>query len=93
MARHGSFAEGGVPSQSGRVRFNRPLSRAIDTLRTLVPRHVAATLRAYLFALICAGAGLAVTALTEGPFAGPFFMFQFAAVVGAALYGGLGPGF
>jgi signal transduction histidine kinase len=69
------------------------MARAIATSGSLVPRHVAATVRAYLFALICAGAGLAVTALTAGPFAGPFFMFQFAAVVGATLYGGLGPGF
>ncbi|HEX7489888.1 MAG TPA: HAMP domain-containing sensor histidine kinase [Anaeromyxobacteraceae bacterium] len=36
--------------------------------------------------------GLVVTALSAKPLAGPFFMFQFAAVVGAALYGGLGPG-
>lgn len=46
----------------------------------------------YVFALLMAIAGLAVTALTVRPLAGPFFMFQFAGVVGAALYGGLGPG-
>jgi signal transduction histidine kinase len=47
---------------------------------------------AYTVALLSALAGLVVTALVAKPLAGPFFMFQFAAVVGAALYGGLGPG-
>jgi signal transduction histidine kinase len=49
-------------------------------------------LRAYVVAVLAALAGLAVTAASVKPLAGPFFMFQFAAVVGAALYGGLGPG-
>jgi signal transduction histidine kinase len=47
---------------------------------------------AYTVAALAALAGLAVTALSVKPLAGPLFMFQFAAVVGAALYGGLGPG-
>ena len=47
---------------------------------------------AYAVAVLLALAGLGVTALSVKPLAGPFFMFQFAAVVGAALYGGLGPG-
>jgi signal transduction histidine kinase len=47
---------------------------------------------AYAVAGLLALAGLVVTALAEKPLAGQFFMFQFAAVVGAALYGGLGPG-
>lgn len=47
---------------------------------------------AYAVSVLLALAGLGVTALSVKPFAGPFFMFQFAAVVGAALYGGLGPG-
>jgi len=47
---------------------------------------------AYAVAVLAALAGLAVTALSVKPLAGPFFMFQFAAVVGAALYGGFGPG-
>jgi signal transduction histidine kinase len=47
---------------------------------------------AYAVAVLLALAGLAVTALSAKPLAGAFFMFQFAAVVGAALYGGLGPG-
>jgi signal transduction histidine kinase len=46
----------------------------------------------YAVAVLSALAGLAVTALSVKPLSGPFFMFQFAAVVGAALYGGLGPG-
>src|SRR6202165_1206255 len=48
--------------------------------------------RAYAVAVLLALAGLGVTALSVKPLAGPFFMFQFAAVVGATLYGGLGPG-
>jgi signal transduction histidine kinase len=51
-----------------------------------------ATIRGYAGALLAATGGLIVTQLSAGPFAGPFFMFQFAAVVGAALFGGLGPG-
>jgi signal transduction histidine kinase len=47
---------------------------------------------AYATAVLSALAGLVVTALVAKPLAGPFFMFQFAAVVGAALYGGLWPG-
>jgi signal transduction histidine kinase len=47
---------------------------------------------AYGIALLAAIGGLVVTALVAKPLAGPFFMFQFAAVVGAALYGGLAPG-
>lgn len=46
----------------------------------------------YTVAVLSALAGLVVTVLVAKPLAGPFFMFQFAAVVGAALYGGLGPG-
>ena len=46
----------------------------------------------YAVAVLLAFAGLIVAALTAKPFAGPLFMFQFAAVVGAALYGGFGPG-
>jgi signal transduction histidine kinase len=46
----------------------------------------------YAVAVLAALAGLVVTALSVKPLAGPFFMFQFAAVVGAALLGGLGPG-
>jgi signal transduction histidine kinase len=42
--------------------------------------------------VLLAAAGLVVTVLSAKPLAAPFFMFQFAAVVGAALYGGLGPG-
>jgi signal transduction histidine kinase len=47
---------------------------------------------AYIVAVLSALVGLAVTTLTVTPLAGWFFMFQFAAVVGAALFGGLGPG-
>lgn len=47
---------------------------------------------AYAVAVLSALAGLLVTVLAAKPLAGSFFMFQFAAVVGAALYGGLGPG-
>ncbi|HET9599102.1 MAG TPA: HAMP domain-containing sensor histidine kinase [Anaeromyxobacteraceae bacterium] len=43
-------------------------------------------------AALLALAGLAVTVLSARPLQAPFFMFQFAAVVGAALHGGLGPG-
>jgi len=46
----------------------------------------------YFAAVLWALAGLAVTSLSLKVLAGPFFMFQFAAIVGAALYGGLGPG-
>lgn len=46
----------------------------------------------YAIAVLLTLAGLIVAALAVKPLAGPFFMFQFAAVVGAALYGGLGPG-
>lgn len=46
----------------------------------------------YAIAVLWALAGLAVTALSVKPLAGPFFIFQLAAVVGAALSGGLGPG-
>jgi len=46
----------------------------------------------YVAAVLWAAAGLAVTALLVKPLDGPFFMFQFAAIVGAALFGGLGPG-
>ncbi len=49
-------------------------------------------LSAYAVAVLCAFAGLAMTAASVKLLAGPFFMFSFAAVVGAALYGGLGPG-
>lgn len=49
-------------------------------------------LLAYAVSVLCAVAGLAVTAASAQLLAGPFFMFAFAAVVGAALYGGLGPG-
>ncbi len=49
-------------------------------------------LLAYAVAVLCALAGLAVTAASVNLLAGPFFMFAFAAVVGAALHGGLGPG-
>jgi signal transduction histidine kinase len=49
-------------------------------------------LLAYAVATLAALAGLAITELSVTLLAGPFFMFQFAAVVGAALYGGLGPG-
>jgi signal transduction histidine kinase len=48
--------------------------------------------REYAAAALFALAGLVVTLLAAGPLELPFFMFQFAAVVGAALYGGLGPG-
>jgi signal transduction histidine kinase len=41
--------------------------------------------------VVYAAGGLLVTALSVKPLAGPFFMFQFAAVVGAALRGGFGP--
>ncbi len=47
---------------------------------------------AYGVAILAALAGLAVTALAVKPLAGPFLIPQFAAVVGAALYGGFGPG-
>jgi signal transduction histidine kinase len=47
---------------------------------------------AHVVALLLALGGLFVTAVSVKPLGGPFFMFQFAAVVGAALYGGLGPG-
>jgi signal transduction histidine kinase len=47
---------------------------------------------AYAVAVLCAVAGFVVTALSAKPLGGGFFMFQFAAVVGAALHGGLGPG-
>lgn len=46
----------------------------------------------YTVAILLALAGLVVTGLVARPLAGPFFMFQFACVVGAALCGGLGPG-
>jgi signal transduction histidine kinase len=49
-------------------------------------------LKAYGLAVLWASLGLAVTTAVAKPLAGPFFMFQFAAVVGAALYGGIGPG-
>ncbi|MFL5299307.1 MAG: ATP-binding protein [Anaeromyxobacteraceae bacterium] len=49
-------------------------------------------LKAYGLAVLSAILGLAVTTAVAKPLAGPFFMFQFAAVVGAALYGGVGPG-
>jgi signal transduction histidine kinase len=58
-------------------------------------RHETAFLsraKAYAVAVAYAAVGLAVTSLSVKPLAGPFFMFQFAAVVGAALHGGLGPG-
>jgi len=47
---------------------------------------------AYAAGVLWALVGLALTSLAVKPLAGPFFMFQFAAVVGAALFGGLGPG-
>jgi len=47
---------------------------------------------AYAVAVLLALAGLVVTAASVKPLAGPFFMFQFAVVVGASLYGGLAPG-
>ena len=47
---------------------------------------------AYVVAVLLALAGLVVTALSVKLLEGPLFMFQFAAVVGAALFGGLGPG-
>ena len=46
----------------------------------------------YAVAIALALCGLAVQWLTLAPFEGALFMFQFAAVVGAALYGGWGPG-
>ena len=46
----------------------------------------------YAIAALLALAGLAMTALLAKPLDGPFFIFQFVAIVGAALYGGLGPG-
>jgi signal transduction histidine kinase len=47
---------------------------------------------AYGVAVVSALGGLAVTVPSVKPLAGWFFMFQFAAVVGSALFGGLGPG-
>jgi signal transduction histidine kinase len=47
---------------------------------------------AYAVAVAYATCGLLVTALSVKPLAGSFFMFQLAAVIGAALQGGLGPG-
>jgi signal transduction histidine kinase len=47
---------------------------------------------AYGVAILTALAGLALTALAVKPLAGPFLIPQFAAVVGAGLYGGFGPG-
>jgi signal transduction histidine kinase len=47
---------------------------------------------AYAVAALSALTGLAVTVLSVKALAGWFFMFQFAAVVGATLFGGLGPG-
>jgi signal transduction histidine kinase len=48
--------------------------------------------RGYAFALLLTLAGGATTMGSAQLMAAPFFMFQFAAVVGAALYGGFGPG-
>jgi len=49
-------------------------------------------LRAAAAAVLWAIAGLLVTALATPLLGAPFFMFQFAAVVGAALQGGFGAG-
>ncbi len=46
----------------------------------------------YGFATMATVVGWAVTVGSAELMRAPFFMFQFAAVVGAALYGGLGPG-
>jgi len=51
-----------------------------------------ARVQANAVAVGLAAAGLAATALAVRPLGGVFFMFQFAAVVGAALYGGFAPG-
>ncbi len=53
---------------------------------------VTARVRGYALALALTLAGWAVTTASVRLLQGPFFTFQFAAVVGAALYGGLGPG-
>ncbi len=46
----------------------------------------------YAVAVLLTAAGAAATIGSARLMAAPFFTFQFAAVVGAALYGGLGPG-
>lgn len=49
-------------------------------------------LRRYAFAVLLTALGWAATIGSAKLMAAPFFMFQFAGVVGAALYGGFGPG-
>lgn len=49
-------------------------------------------LRASAFPVLWAAAGMVVTILSAALLEAPFFMFQFAAVVGAALQGGFGAG-
>jgi signal transduction histidine kinase len=48
--------------------------------------------RGYAFALLLTVGGWAATVGSARLMAAPFFMFQLAAVVGASLYGGFGPG-
>ena len=71
------------------VRLVAEKTAVLEPARRLVPGGRSG---AYGVAVLAALAGLTVTALSVKPLAGPFFVFEFAAVVGAALYGGLGPG-